>query len=264
MADEEKIEEEYRYPEEELGEGDASTVNHYDDGDEYNADVEVQQGGGLMDRVTGLFRNRVVLIGLVVIAIFVVLQFMTGKKTTTKAVQATATQEPKQAVAQSSQVANRQFDNQLQQQVASQSQASSQIMSNVSSMDSQIKTNRNQISSIQDQMANLQQALQSVSNNSQTTNEAISELALSIKKLAADQKKKETPKPKVIPPKPVTYYIRAVVPGRAWIYGTNKRSASIIVGDTVNQYGKVLAINPDQGVIVTSSGKTISFSSLDQ
>ena len=62
---------------------------------------------------------------------------------------------------------------------------------------------------------------------------------------------------------PVTFYLRAIIPGRAWIQGSDSSSRSVAVGDTIRQYGVVQSIDAENGVVTTSSGKTIGFNSDD-
>jgi len=62
---------------------------------------------------------------------------------------------------------------------------------------------------------------------------------------------------------PINYYLRAIVPGRAWIQGTDSSSRSVAVGDNVKQYGVVQNIDAEAGVVTTSSGKLIIFNSDD-
>lgn len=56
------------------------------------------------------------------------------------------------------------------------------------------------------------------------------------------------------------YYVKAIVPGRAWL-GSQNGSAVITVspGDTLGAYGRVTNIDPDTGTVGTTSGKTIKF-----
>ena len=71
-----------------------------------------------------------------------------------------------------------------------------------------------------------------------------------------------TTRPKVkkhgpVPP-PLVFHTRVIIPGRAWVKGSNGLTRSIAVGDVVPQYGRVLSINANTGVVRTSSGKLIT------
>lgn len=55
----------------------------------------------------------------------------------------------------------------------------------------------------------------------------------------------------------VTYTVRAVVPGRAWLSASNGETMTIAVGDKLPGYGDVVDINSMNGTVVTSSGAVI-------
>ncbi len=57
-----------------------------------------------------------------------------------------------------------------------------------------------------------------------------------------------------------TYYIRAIIDGRAWIRSGLSDNMTIKLGDEVPTYGKVKGIYPNEGVITTTSDRTIVFS----
>ncbi len=69
---------------------------------------------------------------------------------------------------------------------------------------------------------------------------------------------------KVGPPKPVLVFkIRALVDGRAWLLGSNGLTESVTVGDPVPNYGLVKSIDPNTGIITTTSGKLIKLGNND-
>lgn len=271
MADHDKHEEEYRYPEEEYVQSNSEPQMQYEEsgsGDD-SAERATSGGGsagGVMERIQPLIKNRIVIAILIVIVLFILFRIFMSHHGSTK--KTTASVRPAPAVSQpNNTLASNQLTTQLAQQAASQSATSSQLESEVNSIDNKVSSNTSSINQIQSQLNSLQNSIDGIANNRGNVNDAISQLALEVKKLAADIKKnkvaeKPAPAAPMIPP--VTYYLRAVVPGRAWIYGTNKRSASITVGDRVKQYGRVLAINAQEGMVVTSSGKVIEFSSADK
>ena len=106
------------------------------------------------------------------------------------------------------------------------------------------------------------------------TNQSIRELTQQMKQLSVQMNKLEKEQAALAKPKeesavpsakPVTYHIKAVESGRAWILGSNGVSKSVIVGDTINiRYGTVLGIDADQGLVYTSSKMTISFGANDR
>lgn len=59
------------------------------------------------------------------------------------------------------------------------------------------------------------------------------------------------------------YFIKAMIPGRAWVYraaasGADMRTVS--VGDEIPGYGKIQHILPKKGMILTASGRQIYYS----
>lgn len=59
------------------------------------------------------------------------------------------------------------------------------------------------------------------------------------------------------------YYVQAVIPGRAWLVGTNGSTLTVREGSTIAGYGLVKLIDPNQGRVITSSGQVIRFSQDD-
>lgn len=69
----------------------------------------------------------------------------------------------------------------------------------------------------------------------------------------------------------VIYHVRAIVPGRAWLYATRDRlgatvvlkSLTVKVGDRLPGYGRVERISPEQGKVWTRSGRSVTYGSND-
>ena len=55
------------------------------------------------------------------------------------------------------------------------------------------------------------------------------------------------------------YYVKAVIPGRAWVADADGVATTVAVGDDVPGYGKITAINSYSGTISTSSGLDIQY-----
>jgi intracellular multiplication protein IcmG len=51
-----------------------------------------------------------------------------------------------------------------------------------------------------------------------------------------------------------SYFVQAVIPGRAWLRGADGSAITIIKGDKIPGYGQVVAIDPYSGVVAMSSG----------
>lgn len=77
-------------------------------------------------------------------------------------------------------------------------------------------------------------------------------------KQAQEQKKQAA---KAIP-KPI-FYVRAMIPGRAWLITQDGSTITVSVGDTIPGYGVVDAIDSNQGTVTMSSGAIIGYSPND-
>lgn len=51
-----------------------------------------------------------------------------------------------------------------------------------------------------------------------------------------------------------SYFVQAVIPGRAWLRGADGSAITISKGDNIPGYGKVISIDPYSGTVVMSSG----------
>ena len=61
----------------------------------------------------------------------------------------------------------------------------------------------------------------------------------------------------------ITYNVEAVIPGRAWLIGSNGATITVRVGASIEGYGRVRIIDAVQGRVLTSSGKIMRFSQDD-
>lgn len=60
------------------------------------------------------------------------------------------------------------------------------------------------------------------------------------------------------------YYIRALIPGRAWLEKAgNGATTTVRIGDPLPGYGRVESINTIRGFVATTSGRVIKFSPQD-
>jgi intracellular multiplication protein IcmG len=141
-----------------------------------------------------------------------------------------------------------------------------QVIDQLTSLRQDAVNSNGVVRQLQGQVQDLTNTLNQSRASQQQLNQSLMVLMGQVQQLTAEVKVLSQPKPvKAAPPpkeKPVpviTFQIRAVVPGRAWIVGSDGQSQSVAVGDTVPQYGNVVSIDADAGVVITSSGKTIKF-----
>ncbi len=123
-----------------------------------------------------------------------------------------------------------------------------------------------QLQSKVDQLGNQLSATQSANDQ---LNSSVTTLTSQVKLLAQavqgiNDKLAEKVKPAAVHKKPLpkvklTYSVTAVVPERAWILSSNGASMSVTIGDPIDQYGNVTAIDADNGHVYTSSGHVINY-----
>lgn len=148
-------------------------------------------------------------------------------------------------------------------------QPNAQLMNQLDSIKSDQASSQDTLTDLQNHISNLNSKLNSAAASNAQLSQSVSMLTAEVKLLASDVQKNTkllTAKPKKVVkhkpayhPKPITYTVKAVVPGRAWIVASTGRSYSVAVGDQIKQYGRVKAIDDNDGQIYTTSGKVISY-----
>ncbi|MFJ1268944.1 type IVB secretion system protein IcmG/DotF [Legionella lytica] len=149
-------------------------------------------------------------------------------------------------------------DKELKQQVESIATNQQNVQSQVSSMNEQVGNVNNNVNNLSAQITQLNQTITDLTNQLNKQSEVIAVLM-------------ERTKPKVVrrvlPPQRYghanIYYINAVIPGRAWLIGTNGSTLTVREGTKIAGYGVVKLIDSMEGRVLTSSGRTIRFSQDD-
>lgn len=130
------------------------------------------------------------------------------------------------------------------------------LRSEVNALSEQINAVNNNIKNLNTQIVNLNQVIGNMSNQMAKQAEVINVLM-----------ERTTPKRVVKVSKPVPvriiYYIQAVIPGRAWLIGSNGSTLTVREGSKIPGYGVVKLIDSLQGRVLTSSGQVIKFSQED-
>jgi intracellular multiplication protein IcmG len=142
-----------------------------------------------------------------------------------------------------------------------------QVIDQLTSLKQDAATNSAVVRQLQGQVQDLNNSLNQTRASQQQLNQSLMILVGQVQQLTTEVKVLAQPKPvkvavaapKAKPVPVITFQIRAVVPGRAWIVGSDGQSQSVAVGDHVPQYGSVQSIDADAGVVLTTSGKTIKF-----
>ena len=149
-------------------------------------------------------------------------------------------------------------NSELQQKVASIEASQQTVQSEVSSMSQQVGNVNNNVNALNAQITKLNQMITDLNNQVVKQSEVINVLM-------------ERTKPKPVKPvarvrtltPQIIYYINAVIPGRAWLIGTNGSTLTVREGTKIAGYGTVRLIDSMQGRVLTSSGRVIRFSQED-
>lgn len=246
-----KNNDEYQFPHDEYvtAEDNTQTLNQETTSEDNNTTVEKESTpdaedkghSGLLDRFPILHNKRLfIVIGVVVVALIGFQMIKPEHKTTI-----IKTTKPKvQAAAM--------LESQQRTMLVDKISHLAQATSNTQQLESQLHTEMGEFERL------LHQSVQS--------NQAISKAMIALTQQVAHlstQIKKATTKPnriKKLPPAPVlSFHLRAVIPGRAWIEDSEGGTASVTVGSKVKNYGIVRAIEVEAGRVLTSSGKVITY-----
>jgi intracellular multiplication protein IcmG len=114
------------------------------------------------------------------------------------------------------------------------------------------------------QVSQLQTQFQGVSNEVVELKQTLSALIKALEVLASqvqDLRQAQQLRPATFMPfKPeVTYFLKAVVPGRAWLESTTGELITVKQGDAIPEYGTINKIDHNEGWVETSSGLIIGY-----
>lgn len=130
------------------------------------------------------------------------------------------------------------------------------LKNEVSSLSAQVNSINNNINSLNTQIGKMNMIIESLTTQIAKQSEALNVLMV-----------KSQPKRVVRVAKPVVqriyFYLQAVIPGRAWLIGSNGSTLTVREGSKIPGYGIVKLIDSIQGRVLTSSGQVIRFSQDD-
>jgi len=147
-----------------------------------------------------------------------------------------------------------------------------QITQKIAAIELSQQNVREEVSTVSNQLSGISTNVNDLTSKIEDLNQTISALAAKVEEQS--NQLAILNKPKVIPVKvrhvirrPVVpslvYYINAVIPGRAWLIATNGSTLTVREGSIIAGYGIVKLIDPNQGRVITSSGRVIRFSPQD-
>lgn len=153
--------------------------------------------------------------------------------------------------------------------VFTQSKGAPDVLQKLNSLEISATNNRNSLNSVKNSVDNLQTNIESLNLKLSDLNKNIANLTLQLEtqqqQLVAMLKKpkKRVRKAKRVIRPQISYAIQAIIPGRAWLMSSNGTTITVSEGSSVPGFGRVKLIDPHQGKVMMSSGKTIRFSSSD-
>jgi len=128
------------------------------------------------------------------------------------------------------------------------------------------------LSTQQDSMAQVQTSLTTLQAQIVANTDALQAMATQVASLQYELKKEEASRAKPLVkkntdtavPTQVKYFVKAAVPGRAWLVSEKGSFTTVRIGDVLPGYGMVISINATDGAVATSSGVTLGFNPDDR
>lgn len=131
------------------------------------------------------------------------------------------------------------------------------------------KDTKDELSDVNDSIDSIKSALSSMSSKMADLNDNIDSLMQEIKSqrqalLALKRKPKRRVRTRRYVSRPkLTYYVQALIPGRAWLRTSTGKRITVVEGSRISGLGVVKVIDPHQGEVIMSNGTKIRFSSSD-
>lgn len=134
-------------------------------------------------------------------------------------------------------------------------QKSVDMMNKIGALDQTVNQQQQTMNQIQSNMSTLQDSVNSLNSTVSTVSQQLSDIN---QKLVKPVVKKVLQPQQVLPP-PVTYVVKAMVPGRAWLLENNGNVLSVAVGNAVPSHGVVNQIDLNNGQVMMSDGSVFSY-----
>ncbi len=268
MADNDQNNDEYKFAE-------LDSLDNESMEEESNLNSPASSSQGRYPESKNVKRNALIAVGVLVLAmvIYKIVGWMYSDKSdvdssqtsvtpvaqvTPQPVQTTITPTPTPTpVIQQPQTVITTSDDDLKQKVSAIELSQQTVKAEVSSVGQQVGTVNNNINNLNAQIANLNQVIGNLSTQVAKQSAEINMIMVRFK-------------PKPVKPaihhirvQRVLYYIQAVIPGRAWLIGSNGSTLTVREGTKIAGYGTVKLIDSMQGRVLTSSGQVIRFSQED-
>ncbi|MDF1758676.1 MAG: type IVB secretion system protein IcmG/DotF [Legionellaceae bacterium] len=150
-------------------------------------------------------------------------------------------------------------DKQISKKLAVMEQNQSSMKSQFMAMNSQTAGLNSNLNILLEKMSVLSQQVSELS----STVEEQSRMIVTLKQRVHTKRKMERPPVQSKPKYHLKYNVQAVIPGRAWLIGSNGSTLTVRKGTMIPGYGMVKIIDTMQGRVLTSSGQIIKFGQED-
>ena len=209
--------------------------------------------GGVVGKISSMRNKRILIVIIAVILLIIIVRTLHRPPATTTALpsptETTTQTQPQTPIVDAMPVAQVQPASQPQ---AFQESLNAPIAQPSSEMQTALDDLRQEVSGIQNALKEAQQSDQNLQNS-------VGELSTQVRNLSDAVSKVLTTLAPKKPDQLAIYHLRAVVPDRAWIVTNNGETLTVSVGDKIDHYGTVIAIDAQNGTIDTSSGRRIMY-----
>ena len=120
------------------------------------------------------------------------------------------------------------------------------------------KSHQQSLKQLQQKVSMLHDAAQTSAAKIDTVQAAVVELAAQVAELNKELQAQHQASLRLPQPVP-QYYVRAIVPGRAWVSTPRGESQTLVVGSRLVGYGHVKQIDPNKGQVIMTTGKVLMF-----
>lgn len=137
----------------------------------------------------------------------------------------------------------------------------SQLEQQVSNQDTSLKSMQSQVSDLQTTLSQLNTSLTALNARLDTIQKQMADLQKP-KQVVVVQKPVRVRPTRVIyrpAPRMPDFYIKAIIPGRAWLRSENGATITVSRGSWLPGYGRITRVAVQQGVVFTSSGRVIRY-----
>ncbi|KTC86353.1 type IVB secretion system protein IcmG/DotF [Legionella brunensis] len=150
------------------------------------------------------------------------------------------------------------------------SEDNSQINQRLSALEVSQQNLRSEMDAVNSQLATINTNLNALATKIAQLNQALTVIVARVEEQSKEMaiitlrtKPKTLKRIVVKAPPPPTYFIQAIIPGRAWLIAQNGSTITVREGTQIAGYGVVKMVDSRQGRVVTSSGRVIRFSQQD-